>query len=445
MLRSLNLRLMLYAGVTIALALAAAWAILSLLFERHATSQLQTSLENQGLSLIAGLSLQADGRPALTAPLPDPRFHRPASGLYWRIAAPAGDIRSRSLWDGAIAQHDPPPASGWGVEEITGPFEPHILLVTRAVQLDPGSPRITVQVASDMRPVSTAQHRFSQELALYLGILWIALTLASWLQVRLGLRPFGRLRAELGAMQRNPAARFQPAQQLHEVEPLTDAINALADRRAEDVERARRRARDLAHALKTPITALRLQIDSLAPDETQRNMMQSLALLSHAIEGELARTGTAPTHGFVPARAIVDRLIAVINRTPDGQRIVLTNAIADDLVIPLNEDAALEALGAILENAARHAASRVTVAGGTEGARTKGGAVWLTIDDDGPGIPAHLRPTVIDRGVRLDQRGAQHGLGLAIATDYLGTSGGTLELADAPGGGLRVRLSWPLI
>lgn len=70
--------------------------------------------------------------------------------------------------------------------------------------------------------------------------------------------------------------------------------------------------------------------------------------------------------------------------------------------------------------------------------------VWLAIDDDGPGIPAHLRATVLDRGVRLDQRSAQHGLGLAIATDYVSTSGGTLELAEAPGGGLRVRLSWPL-
>lgn len=439
MLRSLNLRLIVYAGITIALALAAAWAILSLLFERHATSQLQASLENQGLSLIAGLSLQPNGRPALATPLPDPRFHRPASGLYWRITAPAGDIRSRSLWDGAVNQHNPPPASGWGVEETTGPFEPHILLVTRAVQLDPGSPRITVQVASDLSPVFAAQSRFSNELALYLGILWIALTLASWMQVRLGLRPFGRLRAELGAMQRNPAARFQPAQQLREVEPLTDAINALADSRADDVARARHRARDLAHALKTPITALRLQIDSLDNAAKQQHMMQSLSLLSRAIEGELARTGTAPTHGSVAARAIIDRLIAVIARTPDGQRIALINAITGDLTIPLNEDAALETLGAILENAARHAATRVTATG-----RTEAGMVWLTIDDDGPGIPAHLRATVLDRGVRLDQRSAQHGLGLAIATDYVSTSGGTLELAEAPGGGLRVRLSWPL-
>lgn len=434
--RSLSLRLLAFAGGAIAGALVLAWAVLGLLFERHVERQLQAELERHGLSLIAALSLTPEGRPSLSARPFDPRFDRPASGLYWRITAPGGAVASRSLWDGALPERAPP-ARGWGKVEGAGPFEGRVMTVVRDIQLDPGGPQIVIAVSGDEAPLSSARAAFGFESGVFLAVLWLVLALAAWVQVRLGLAPLDRVREELEALRRAPDARLSDDRHPVEIRPLTQAVNDLADARAADIDRARRRARDLAHALKTPLTALRLQIGALAP-ATARDLGHSLSLVSGAVEGELARVGADGTGSGADAAGTLERLIAVIARTPDGQRLTFRNGIPSGLALPLPAEAALELLGALLENAARFAASRIDITGSVsdEGFR-------LALDDDGPGIPAADRDRVLQRGLRLDERADRHGLGLAIAADHVEASGGRLTLSESPLGGLRVELVWP--
>lgn len=434
--RSLNARLLLFAGGATAGALVVAWLVLGLLFERHAERQLQAELERHGLALIAALDLDAQGRPTLSTRPFDPRFERPASGLYWRISAPGGDLRSRSLWDGALARTPSPPSRGWRTFNTRGPFEPRIMAIVRDVQPDRGGPQALIEVAADRGPLTEARAAFGLESAVFLAVLWLALGAAAWIQVRLGLAPLERVRQDLDAMRRRPDARMDDESHPVEIRPLTQAVNDLAEARAQDVERARRRARDLAHALKTPLTALRLQIDALPPD-VAREMAHGLSLVSGAVEGELARTGERSTGAGADASSVVERLFAVISRTPDGARLALENHLPADLRSPLDEAAALEVLGALLENAARHAEGRVTVTGAGDA-----GAVRIEIADDGAGIAPEARDTALSRGGRLDEGGARHGLGLAIARDFVEASGGSLSLDDAEGGGLRVVLVW---
>lgn len=435
--RSLGLRLLIFAGALIALALALAWLALGLLFERHSERQLQAELERQGIALIAALELDASGRPALRRPLVDPRFDRPASGLYWRASSPAGELRSRSLWDGVIP---PPPRNakvGWTAFNAKGPYEGEVLIIARNVRLAPGDPDLLVEVATDRRPVTSARTAFATEAGLFLGILWLVLAIAAWVQVRLGLQPLRSITGELAAMSNRIETRLSDADHPVEVRPLTEAINAFADRRAADVVQARERARDLAHALKTPITALRMQIELL--DTAPRNdMSHSLALLTGAVESELARDGQSASGRTANAAQMVDRLFAVVSRTPDGARLDLRNLLPADLEIGLSEEAALEAFGALIENAARHASHTVTVDGGG----SEDGSRWVTICDDGAGIPEALRPAALGRGVRLDERGTRHGLGLSIAQSFIVASGGTIALETAAIGGLCVRLDW---
>lgn len=434
--RSLSLRLLAFAGAAIAGALVLAWAVLGLLFERHVERQLQAELERHGLSLIAAMSLTPEGQPSLAARPFDPRFDRPASGLYWRITAPGGAVASRSLWDGALPEAAPP-QRGWGRIEGAGPFEARVLTVVRDVQLDPGGPQVVIAISGDEAPLRTARAAFGFESGVFLAVLWMVLALAAWVQVRLGLAPLERVRNELEALRRAPDARLGEDGQPFEIRPLTRAVNDLADARAADIDRARHRARDLAHALKTPLTALRLQIGALDPD-TARDLTHSLSLVSGAVEGELARIGAEGPGEGAPAAETLDRLIAVIARTPDGQRLTIDNAAPTDLRLPLSTEAALEVLGALLENAARFAASRIDITGSVDKETLR-----LTLDDDGPGIPAADRERVLQRGLRLDERADRHGLGLAIAADHIEASGGQLALSDSPSGGLRVELLWP--
>src|SRR5690606_18360034 len=89
-------------------------------------------------------------------------------------------------------------------------------------------------------------------------LLWLFLLIAAHLQVSLGLRPLAAVRRQIGALRGDPAARL-PAGHPREIAPLADAINALADAREADLGRARKRAGDLAHSLKTPLAALAAQ------------------------------------------------------------------------------------------------------------------------------------------------------------------------------------------
>jgi signal transduction histidine kinase len=71
------------------------------------------------------------------------------------------------------------------------------------------------------------------------------------------------------------------------------------------------------------------------------------------------------------------------------------------------------------------------------------GAVVLTVDDDGPGLPGSMREAVLRRGVRADEAAPGSGLGLAIVSDLAELYGGTISLQDSPLGGLRARLQLP--
>jgi len=133
-----------------------------------------------------------------------------------------------------------------------------VLLLERTVRPDRKGAPVLVQLAQDLASIRQSRQEFGRELALFLLLLWAVLLAAAWAQVQLGLRPLARVREELANLRQNPEQRLR-AQHPSEIEPLTTAINALADAREKDLAAARRRAADLAHGLKTPLAALSAQ------------------------------------------------------------------------------------------------------------------------------------------------------------------------------------------
>lgn len=441
---SLRLRLLAFAALASGVALALSWVALSLLFERHAERQVGADLERLGQTLAASVSVDAGGNPVLSATPVDPRFSRPASGLYWRVSTDRGEVRSRSLWDGGWSPlaltGQAATGSRWQFKTTAGPFEPRIIRTARLVRPQADGPAVLVEVAIDHAAVSEARAGFAGELAPFLALLWAALMAAALVQVTMGLRPLARVRAELSGLQADPSARFDAAAHPREIAPLADAINELADARARDMEAARHRARDLAHALKTPIAALKLQAAGLA-EPASSEIAQTVQVLNTAVQAELARAGAAGAErGSCEARPVIERLLLVLARTGSGGGgPQLHLAVPDGLMLPLSEPVAFETLGALLDNAQRHARSQIVVSG----ALHADGSVELSIADDGPGLAPELRDAALTRGVRLDEARGTQGLGLAIARAYVEGSGGQLVLADADAGGLDVRLAWP--
>jgi sugar phosphate isomerase/epimerase len=118
---------------------------------------------------------------------------------------------------------------------------------------------------------------------------------------------------------------------------------------------------------------------------------------------------------------LVRSLVATLARTPEGARITFEIAIADPVMVPFERADLAEALGNLLENATRHARHRVLIAAASAGRK-------ISVDDDGPGIPEAMRPTVLARGGRLDQRGSA-GFGLHLDAAAMTLTGEPLSEA----------------
>ncbi|MBL8545519.1 MAG: HAMP domain-containing histidine kinase [Hyphomonadaceae bacterium] len=435
--RSLRLRLLLGAGIAIFAALAIAWVAMGYLFERHAQRQLEAELSARGAGLIPTITADAAGAIAID-PLPaDPRYETPASGLYWQVRGPANLLRSRSLWDETL--NAPGAASGaeWRGGQINGPFGQRLVFAERQVQLDVASAPLTILVAADASAITTARNAFTRDLMAFLGLLWIALAAAAWIQVELGLRPLEHVRAALGGLRKQASARLSQHDYPAEAAPLANAINDLATARERDLEQARRRAADLAHSLKTPLAALAAQsrrAREAGASDAADGLDRAIVAATRAVGRELARTrAAASAGGSANGAAVIQRLIQVIERTEAGSRLQFENAVSTT-PLPLNEDVLTELAGPLLENASRFARARV---------RISGGAHALTIEDDGPGMNDGDAAEALSRGKRLDEAGDGHGLGLAIANDLAQASGATMTLTRGDLGGLNVILTWP--
>jgi signal transduction histidine kinase len=446
MMRSLRLRLIAFAAIAIAVALGIAWHVMGGLFEHLTEQRMAITLVHEGNALIAAASIGQDGRLHVDMADLDARTRRRASGLYWEVAAPKAVARSPSLAGAALSTHALDEAStvaDWRKTEIPGPYETDLVLVERSARI--GDVPVLVRVGQDDEPIDRARATFGHDMGLFLLALGIALALAAGFQVELGLRPLRRVRRELAAMERNPAQRLSDDHP-QEIVGLTRAINALADARSEDLGRARRRAADLAHALKTPLAALGAQ-SRIARASGAIGAADAIdAILSAAavaLEFELARARAAASHAGVGAMttrpaALIEGLFAVLERTERGVDLVFAVDVPSDWQIAIDPDSFAEIFGNLLDNAARHARRIIWVHGAL-----RDDHIVFTVDDDGPGIEVEKRADALRRGVRLDESGNGHGLGLAIVADLVEATGGGFALEDAPRHGLRAVLRWP--
>ena len=439
--RSLRWRLLLAGGVAIFLALLVAWALMMLLFERHLERRLASEFEHDAIRIVAGISIAPGGRLEIADPPTDARFQRPVSGLYWQATYRGQPERSPSLWDQTLPSSPTAGASEWTMRVGPGPFHERLVYLERTVTPDRAGPPVLVQVAGDAAVLDAAGAEFGRELALFLSVLWLFLAAAAWFQVHLGLRPLRQIRGQLARLEESPSARL-PIDGASEVRPLVGAINRLADAREQDLERARRRATDLAHGLKTPLAAADAQLRR-AEDGAGHfaGIQKALAAMKYVVEAELARSRIAfagPMRGDgADCQEVIERLVAVLERTDAGEKLVLDVKVPADLRAPLSAEDLTELLGGIAENAVRYARRAVVFSGG----RTQD-AMELSIEDDGPGIDDEQMARALTRGLRLDEKGG-NGLGLAIARDLAEATGGSLTLSRSQLGGLRARLTWP--
>ncbi len=445
---SLRLRLIIGGVVAILIALAVAGGGLVFLFERHVTRSLGDDLNIYVKQLITGIDVDAQGQLMVTRPPADPRFSEPLSGLYWQITDDRGQIlRSRSLWDTALALEPDQPAPGQAhLHAMDGPAHSRVLVAERVVMLTVAgrSVPVRVAVAADLARVAGATAGFARDLSLALGLLGLVLALATAVQVTLGLQPLKALQQGIADVRAGRIHHLPPAAPA-EVRPLVEEVNALLDAQECEIERSRGRAADLAHGLKTPLAALTgdaRRLREAGQDEIARDIESVADSMSRHVDRELARARSRSAIrrkvGLATELApLVRSLILTLARTPAGERVAFEQRVPDALSVPMDRTDLAEVLGNVLDNAARHASARVRIS-----ARSVPEGAVIVIEDDGEGIAPPARASVVERGMRLDERAEGAGLGLAIVQDVLEAYGWRLTLGKSETlGGLEVTLA----
>lgn len=329
------------------------------------------------------------------------------------------------------------------------------------VNLDNGDWRVyTVQ--TDTRVVQVSQKmqaRHDRAFSLALSAVWpvlpvsLLLFAAAWWVVTTALSPLNRIGHDLANRNADSLAPVSDEGVPQEVSLLVGELNLLLARMSQSLESQQRFVADAAHELRSPLTALKLQVQTLARarDDTAREhgiarLLGGVDRASRLVEQLLALARQDPsvkdferTEVSLPAcieQAVTDvaplALARHIHLEYDGQ--VAPAIIAGDL------DSLRMMMRNLVDNAVRYTPEhgRIRI-----GLSIEGDAALLRIEDSGRGIPESDRERVFDRFYRVPGTSASgSGLGLAIAKAIADRHQATIELGESALGGLSVRLTF---
>jgi len=270
--------------------------------------------------------------------------------------------------------------------------------------------------------------------------------------VRSGLLPLQRIAIEVQRRDVHSLTPIAVTSLPREVAPLVLELNRLLIRLHSAFQAQRAFIADAAHELRSPLTAVRLDLQLLdrAPDEAAR--LEARANLGAAVERAIHLVEQLLTLARNEPRDERGELSPVLLETAASEGIADTHAPALARGIDLGLDAEpdvrvmgdRDALRTLVRNLVDNAV-RYTPAGGrvqVQTAKTPQGAL-LEVTDSGPGIPAADRERVFDRFYRrASAPEGGSGLGLAIVKAIADRHGARVSLADAPGGGLRVTVDF---
>ncbi|BEP93296.1 ATP-binding protein [Acidovorax sp. A79] len=304
-----------------------------------------------------------------------------------------------------------------------------------------------IQVAQNM----AARRDMARSLALRtlapLAIMAPLLVLAVWWGVSRSLAPVERVRRQLAQRQADDLSPVSDAQLPDEVQPLVSELNLLFERVQRAFTAQQHFVADAAHELRSPLAALRLQLQGLqrAGDDVARaaaierlsaGIDRATRLVEQLLTLARQEAGTAATDP-VDLRAVAQLALADVAPAAQVRGMDVGLLDSDAATVPGNAEALRMLARNLLDNAIKY-----TPPGGRVDlqVRADNGHAVLTVEDSGPGIAPEHRERVMQRFVRETADGAPgSGLGLAIVQAIAQGHGATVQLGASPRlGGLLV-------
>lgn len=441
---SLRLRLILAGVPALLLALMLVGLAVDRAFRDAALIAVQERLEATMHVALGGVELDDEGSPQLTGTLADSRLEQPGSGVYAGIIGQSRTWESNSVLGEAavpevsrIAQGEerfllPTESGGW-------------FLNIMGVGWEVSSGRIlhwTVWAAEDPRFYEDAVSGFRGGLWRWLAVAAVLVIGAQLLVMRFAFKPLRKVADDVAAIEsgrREQLGGRYPA----ELQPLTSNLNALLAAERANADRYERALGDLAHSLKTPLAVMRARLESEGDDGKLLDGVGEMERMVRYKLDEAARSTRRIMHMPVAAGPVLQRLERGLSRLYGSRGVKFETVVEGEPAALMDERELLEIAGNLLDNAAKYGGGRVraSVSAGAQGTRHPG--MELVVEDNGPGIDPEVFPALLQRGVRGDERGDGHGLGLAIVAEIVEAHSGSMELDRSSLGGSAIRVILP--
>ncbi|MFC7387610.1 HAMP domain-containing sensor histidine kinase [Sphaerisporangium rhizosphaerae] len=364
-----------------------------------------------------------------------------------RVVASSGILRGKP----PMASFVPPPGEEQAVRRVCDRVFPHgecqVVVARRAFRA--GRECIVYAAAPPIRPWV---HPLLAAFAVAAVLSVVAVTVyGSHRLVTGSLSPVNAIRAELDEIVATSPGRRVPVPPANdEIHGLAESVNHTLDRLEEAMERQRRFASDASHDLRSPITAMRAEVEEalLAPAETDVNAMSRSLLSSldrlQAIVSDLLQVARLDA-GTPVTREPVDLAELVAGELERRQSRLRIGTDLEPGVVVMGDRVRLARLFTnLMDNAERHAATSATVKvctriGDRPGdPRFSHGTAIIEVLDDGAGISPDKWEIIFQRFTRLDAARSKDaggtGLGLSIARQIAETTGGCLTVEPSERG-----------
>lgn len=249
----------------------------------------------------------------------------------------------------------------------------------------------------------------------------------------------------------NPEARISTTRLPIEIQPLVDAVNGALDRLANAYEAERRFVANAAHELRTPLAVLSLRLQRAkldgvlewsAIDGDMAQLNRLVAQLLDLAHKEHTRQAAAGSGSTVNLSRIAREVAALVISTAEEAGRALEVELPASLPVCGRSNDLCDMIRNLLDNALVHGRGTIRLIGqrGSDGGAPQ---VWITVSDDGEGVPAELKEQMFDRFRKGFPDSPGHGLGLAIVQEVVRGHGGVVGFLPSPG--CHVRLALPLL
>ena len=446
MIRSLRVRLMLAATLLAVLFMLALLPAMQGAFSLALKDAIEQRLASDVTTLISAAKMEKN-RLKMPALLPDEQFDLPDSRLLGYIYDRDGQLvwRSRATQEETInykLRYDGRGNEFASIREANG--EEFFVYDVEVKLLGGKSAAFSFVALQPMREYNRTLEGLRENLYLGFGAALIVLLALLWIGLTWGLRALRRLSQELDEIETGTRQSLSE-QHPRELLRLTGSLNRLLQSEREQRTRYRDSLDDLAHSLKTPLAVLQGVSESMAQrpaDREQAWVLQSqIERMNQQIGYQLQRASLRKSglvRHQVEVLPVVQSLCNTLDKVYRDKGVKVSYDIPELSHLPIEQNALLELLGNLLENAYRLCLSQVRIS-----LHRNAHGIEVCVEDDGPGVPPDQRARILQRGERLDRQHPGQGIGLAVVKDIIESYDATLTLDDSSLGGAAFRIHFP--